>query len=213
MNIGEIYKNFRIPPNLQEHMLRVYGIVSFLETHWKGEKVDWKLVKEIALLHDMGNIIKFNLDRNPEFLGSEQVNIEYWRRVREEVINKYGEDEEEATGKMLREVGFDEKAIQIISDKAFGNSVGVRDSNDWHLKLLYYADLRTLPMGVGTLEERLSDVRERMPKYTSRPDFEDLVSACLEIGQQVQSNLDIDVSKITDESIVFDRNVALGMEI
>lgn len=204
MNITEVYKKFRIPPNLQEHMIRVYGIICFIEKHWIGEKVDWELVRKIALLHDMGNIIKFNLDAHPEFLGSEEKNVDYWKKVREEVIQKYGSDEEEATKKMLQEVGIDEIAIKIIEDKAFGNSVEVKNSNNWHLKLLYYADLRTLPLGVGTLEERLFDVRGRMPKYTSRPDFEDLVSACRDIEKQIQNNLDISVSEITNETIKVD---------
>ncbi len=213
MNITGIYKKFRIPPNLQEHMIRVYRIICFIEKHWIGEEIDWKLVKKIALLHDMGNIIKFNLDAHPEFLGSEEPNVEYWKKVREEVIKKYGLDEEEATRKMLQEVGVDEKAIQIISDKAFGNSVGVKDSKDWQLKLLYYADLRTLPLGIGTLEERLSDVRGRMPKYTSRPDFEDLVSACRDIEKQIQKNLDILTSEITDKTAKIDEDTLTKLEI
>ncbi len=213
MNIFEIYKNFRIPPNLQEHMIRVFGVIYFAEEHWTGEKVDWNLVKKIALLHDMGNIIKFNLDAHPEFLGSEKSNIEHWKNVREETIQKYGLDEEEATKKMLQEVGIDENAIKIIEDKAFGNSVGVKDSTDWHLKLLYYADLRTLPFGVGTLDERLADVRGRMPKYTSRPDFEDLVSACRDIEKQIQENLDIPVLKIIDENTKFDQNILNTFQI
>lgn len=213
MKIIEIYKEFRIPPNLQEHMIRVCGIINFIENHWKGEKVDWKLVKKIALLHDMGNIIKFNLDAHPEFLGTEEPNIEYWKKVQKEVIDEYGSDEEEATSQMLRKVGVDEKSIQVINDKAFGNSVGVKDSDNWHLKLLYYADLRILPFGVGTLEERLSDVRGRMPKYTSRPDFEDLVSACREIEKQIQNNLDIPVSEITSETTKFDNNILVKLEL
>lgn len=213
MNIFEIYKKFRIPPNLQEHMIRVYGIVCFIEKHWKGENVDWELVKKIALLHDMGNIIKFNLDQHPEFLGSEEPNVEYWKNVQKEIIQKYGSDEEEATKAMLGEIGIDANAIQIIEDKAFGNSVGVKNSSNWHLKLLYYSDLRTLPLGIGTLEERLSDVRGRMPKYTSRPDFEDLVLACREIEQQIQKKVDIDVSKINNETAKVDEKILYSFEM
>ena len=213
MKISEIYKNFKIPPNLQEHMFRVYSIVCFIEKHWKGEKVDWKLVKKIALLHDMGNIIKFNLDNHPEFLGTEAPRIDYWKKVQKEIIQKYGLDEEAATRKMLEEIEIDEKSIQIIEDKAFGNSVAIKNSNDWHLKLLYYADLRTLPFGVGTLEERLSDVSARMPKYTSRPDFEDLVSACRETEQQIQTNLDLYVSEITAISAGFDKSTLSDFEV
>ncbi len=30
MKVSEVYKKFGIPPNLQEHMLRVYSLVEFL---------------------------------------------------------------------------------------------------------------------------------------------------------------------------------------
>ena len=213
MKVSEVYKKFGIPPNLQEHMLRVYEVVCFIEKHWKGDDVDWKLVKKIALLHDMGNIIKFNLDKHPEFLGSEKSNIEHWKKVQREMIQKYGSDEEEATKMMLEEVGIDTNAMQIIQNKAFGNSVGVRNSTNWHLKILYYSDLRTLPFGVGTIEERLSDVRGRMPKYTSRPDFEDLVSACREIEDQIQKALDIQVSEINNSVIKLDKSILKNFEI
>lgn len=213
MKIGEIYKKYNIPPNLQEHMLRVYGIVLFIENCWIGEKVDWNNVKTIALLHDMGNLIKFKLDKTPELLGPEQENIEYWIRSQREMIEKYGVDEEEATSKILREIGIDEKLIKMISDKAFGNSVEISKSNDWHLKILYYADLRTLPMGVGSLESRLTDVRNRMPKYTNRPDFEELVNSCREIETQIQKNLKIDVNEIKDDAIEFKMKTLATFEI
>ena len=71
MKVVEVYKKFGIPPNLQEHMLRVFEVTSYIEKHWKGETVDWDLAKKIALLHDLGNVVKFDFDKHPEFLGSE----------------------------------------------------------------------------------------------------------------------------------------------
>lgn len=57
MKISDIYKKFGIPPNLQEHMLRVCGVVSFIKKHWNNAdiKIDWDLVKKTSLLHDLGN--------------------------------------------------------------------------------------------------------------------------------------------------------------
>lgn len=207
MKIVDIYKKFGIPPNLQEHMLRVYGIVCFVEEHWKGEeKIDWELAKTVALLHDMGNVVRFDFDNHPEFLGDEQKNVEHWKQVQKEVIAKYGTDDHEATRQMLQEVQVGDEAIEIILGKSFGNAVATKDSNNWPLKILLYADLRTLPQGIGTLEERIQDVRERMPKYVARPDFEDLVSASREIESQLQTNLSVPVSEITDISIKADIN-------
>ena len=203
MKIIDIYKKFGIPPNLQEHMSRVWGIVSFIEQHWKDSdvEVDWNLLKKASLLHDLGNVVKLDLDKHPEFLGKEQSNVDYWKEVQRNIIEKYGSDDHEATEKMLKEIGVAQNITDVIQGKSFGNSVATRDSNNWLLKILYYADLRTLPLGIGTLEERISDVRERMPKYTSRPDFEDLVSACKDIEKQIQDKLDVAVSEINDQTV------------
>ncbi len=201
MTITEIYDKFAIPPNLREHMLRVYGVVCFIEKHWKGEPVNWDLAKKAALLHDLGNAVKFDLDAHPEFLGEEQMNVEHWKEVQRQIIEKYGSDDHETTGKMLEEIGADRQLIDIIQAKSFGNSVESSKSDSWPLKIMYYGDMRALPFGIGTLEERIDDVRNRMPKYTSRPDFEDLINACRDIENQIAANLDMPVSEINENSI------------
>jgi hypothetical protein len=213
MKILDVYKRFDTPPNLQEHMIRVFGIVTFLEKHWIGENLDWKMIKDMALLHDLGNIIKYQMDKYPEMLGNELANIGHWKQVQQKIMKRYGSDDEEATKQMLKEISVDPKIIDTIFNKTFGNSVAVKNSSDWYLKLLYYADLRTLPSGVGSLEERLKDVRNRMPKYTSRPDFEDLVSACLNIGLQVVKNLNISETEVTNQSTSVDLNTINNYQV
>lgn len=206
MKIIEVYEKFKISPNLQDHMLRVCGIVEYIQKHWIGEAVDWNLTKKIALLHDLGNIVKFDFDKHPEFLGEEQKNVEYWKGVQSEIIKKYGSDDHEAIKKMLNELGIDEKSKEIIFSKRFGNSVAVKNSDNWVLKIMYYADLRTLPNGIGSLEDRISDVKDRMPKYTTRPDFDSLVDSCRGIEKQLQPNLNVSVEEINDSNIALDKD-------
>lgn len=202
MKVGQIYRKFGIPPNLREHMLRVAGVVAFIENHWSGKvSVDWGLTKKAALIHDLGNIVKFDLEKFPDFLGKEKKNIEHWRKIQVKTIKKYGTDDHRATGQILKDLGVDQGLIKIIMSKSFGNSVKIKASGGWPLKILYYADLRTLPHGIGSLEERIADVRKRMPKYAARPDFEDLVGAGREIERQIQQNLRVPVSRINNVSV------------
>ncbi len=213
MKVADIYKKFSIPPNLQEHMLRVCSIVECLKRHWKNDPhVDWDLAIKVALLHDLGNIVKFDFEKHPEFLGDEQKNISYWKQSQSKIIEKYGNDDDNVTKAMLSELGVDIGIAEIIFNKRFGNSVKVERSNDWVLKILYYADLRTLPFGIGSLEDRINDVRERMPKYTNRPDFEDLVNACQNIGKQIEEKLNIQASQINDKNVQINREL-LRLEI
>jgi len=192
MKINEIYQRFSIPQNLREHMFRVFGVVSVIEKNWIGEKLDWELLKKLTLLHDLGNIVKFNLKEEDMYL----------KETQQAIIDKYGPDDHIATGKMVSELGFDQEAVDIIQSKSFGNSVVIANSNNYLLKILYYADMRVLPTGVGTLEDRLFDVRNRMPKYTSRPDFEDLVNSSRQVEKQIQSFVSISLNTITNESII-----------
>ena len=106
MKLGEVYKKFGSPPNLQEHMLRVCGVTSYICEHWIGkEEFDWEKVRKISLLHDVGNIVKFDFDKYPQFLGDELKNIEYWRGTQKKIIEKYGNDDHDATKNMLLEIG------------------------------------------------------------------------------------------------------------
>ncbi len=214
MKVKDVYQRFGIQPNLQEHMFRVCAIVVFIEEHWTGkELVDWSGTKKAAVTHDLGNVVKFDLDKHPEFLGREQANINHWKRVQKQIIAKYGMDDHEATKRMLLELKVSNEITESILNKSFDNSIMVKNSNNWPLKILYYADFRTLPTGIGTLEERIADVRARMPKYTSRPDFEDLVAAGREIEGQLQRNLNIPVSEISDDSVKIDTESLLNLEV
>ncbi len=201
MNIQEIYKKFEIPPNLAEHMLSVTKVVYKIKEYWIGERVDWDFVKKSALLHDIGNIVKFKFDLIPEFMGDKATNIEHWREVQKRVIKKYGADDYIASGNILKEICITGDLWDVIQNKSFSNAVEVAESNDWYAKILLYADMRVMPFGVATLEERLSDVRNRMPQYTNRPDFEDLLNAARDIERQIADKLnakinDIDWSKV-----------------
>ncbi|KKU02892.1 MAG: hypothetical protein UX88_C0035G0003 [Candidatus Woesebacteria bacterium GW2011_GWC2_47_16] len=214
MKISDVYQKLSVPPNLQEHMLKVCGVVTFIEGYWiGGEEIDWNFIKKAALLHDVGNIVRFDFDNHPEFLRDEQSRVGYWRDVQKQMVEKYSKDDHAATKKILQEVGVDEKLIEIIWEMRFGKSVATRDSNNWPLKIILYADLRTLPLGIGTLEERLHDVRQRLSKYSTRADFKDLVNACRDIEKQIQQKVNIPLEQISDETLEIDSQVSLETEI
>ncbi len=212
MNIKTLYRKFGITPNLAQHMLIVAGVVLFIRDHWIGEILDWESLRKAALLHDVGNVVKFDLDKYPELLGEEKANLDYWKQIQKQTINKYGNDDHEATKKMLNEVGVDKKIIEIIIQKSFGNSKQTAASKDWYSKILLYSDLRVLTAGVATMQERFKDIKERMPKYVNRPDFRELLKACEDIESQIQENLDVSVSEINNE-LASETEKLLGINI
>lgn len=185
----------------------VTGIGVYLGNHWHGPTLDWQRIKITGLVHDLGNVVKFDLDKHPEYLGKEQTRVEYWKQVQKQVIEKYGADDHEATKRMLTEIGIGQEMQATILDKSFGNSIKIAAGRDWYAKILAYCDMRVLPGGIGTLDERLQDVRERMPKYANRPDFEELLAANRAIEKEIQENSDVPVSQISDETVSVDEKL------
>lgn len=195
MTINDVYLRYDTPQNLQRHMLDVAGMVQVIKKYWIGSNVDWRIVTSAALLHDLGNIVKFDFDKYPHLLGSEQSHIEYWREVQQSIINKYGSNDHAVTDVMLTELGISEDIRQVISSKSFGSSRQLMNDGTVEAKILLYCDLRVLPSGVGSLSERLNDIKKRLTKYSERPDFDQLAEACYAIQKEIQRSVSVDLSE------------------
>lgn len=120
---------------------------------------DTHTVVSACLLHDMGNIIKFRLDRFPEFLEPE--GLEYWKKVQDEYKKKYGTDEHVATLMICDELGVSDAVLTCIRavgmTKAHHNlSEGTREE-----QITNYADLRVGPRGIISITERIADGKAR----------------------------------------------------
>ena len=198
--ITDIYNEYRIPPALQLHQFRVTGvalqIIGSIDV-----AVDADSIIVACLLHDMGNIIKFNLDYFPEFLEPE--GLEYWQNVQNEYIEKYGRDEHQATLAIARELGMSEEVVANIDAVGFPNWCIASEHEDWNRKICVYADIRVAPKSVVSLEERLEDGMKRYGgKY---PELEtkrfELYDCIRDIESQIFSHMTITPSDITDASI------------
>ena len=77
-NILEIYKEHNVMPNLQEHMLRVAAVASLICDNCT-EKLNKEDIITACLLHDIGNIVQFQLSYFPEF--NKPQGIEYWQGI------------------------------------------------------------------------------------------------------------------------------------
>lgn len=213
IKIWQIYEKFVIPPNLQQHMLKVAVVTEYLKIHWIGVKINWDDIIKMALLHDLGNIVKFDFDKYSFFIDNEYKNIEFWKNKQKESTKKYGSDDHKATKQMLEEIGFSNNLIEIILDKSFENSIKTANSDNWTTKILFYCDLRVLTDGVGTLDQRFEDIKKRLLKYSERLDFPDLINACKDIEKQIQKNINIKINQITEESISKNNLHLLQIEI
>lgn len=192
MKISKIYEKYQIMPQLSTHMLRVAGVGKIILDRWKGS-VDKDLVIKSLLLHDMGNIVKFDL----ETLIMPIENIEHWRLVQKEWRNKYGTDAYEATKQITKELGRSDVA-KIMENEHSGYRSGnpaLLLSLGWPEKILSYCDVRVVPSGVASLKERISDLQNRYGRKLEWYDF------LYKLESDIKVATDTDLDSITEELV------------
>ncbi len=203
MKIHDIYDKYEIPKNLQQHMIRVAAVAAFICEHSK-EPVDIKSVISCELLHDLANIIKFNFDVFPQFIGAE--GKEYWEEVKLKFIKTYGNDEHTATYKIAEEIGVNDKVMQLIKSVGFSKISENLNSNQLERKICAYSDHRVSPYGVVSLKERLDDGRKRYLLNRPHSDtdanlYNSRMLSFFEIEKQIMSNCSISPEEINDQSV------------
>lgn len=199
MTTKDVYQKFGTPKNLQHHMLTVTGLICSVKEHWVGDEIDWGSLITAGLIHDLGNVIKFDLDKFPLLLGDELPRIDFWREEQKKLIAKYGNDDHEATRKMLDELGINDKIKDTIQTKSFGNIQETAKLDNWLPKILQYCDLRAAPERLMTLDERVSDIQERYNKYAGRADFPEMIEAAKSIEAEIAQSVDTKLDDIITE--------------
>lgn len=202
MNISEIYTKYKLMPSLQLHMFRVAGVAAVI-CDTINLPVDSHSILSAALLHDMGNIIKFKLDIFPEFLEPE--GKEYWQTVQNEYFEKYGHDEHVATVEIATEIGANEKVMDLLNRIGFSKANATYESSDFNLKIAAYSDMRVEPMGIVSLEKRLNDGRERnrnrQTSFSNDSLFAEMSEYLKKIEKQIFEKTSIKPEEITEEKV------------
>ena len=200
MKISEIYKKYKTMPNLQAHMLRVTAVASTICDNFQ-KPIDKSSIITTTLLHDIGNIVKFKLEAFPEFL--EPGGLEYWNSVQQEFIDKYGKNDYQTTYKILREIEVDPKVFSLIKSMEFRKApINARHKN-FEKKICQYSDLRVAPLGVLSLNERLTEVQDRFMrnKGIDEGKFTRLAESMRSIEKQIFSQIKIKPSYISNQKV------------
>lgn len=202
MKILEIYEKYKIMPQLQTHMLRVAGVASRIVDNFQ-KPIDKNSIISACLLHDMGNIIKADLELFPEYLKDK--GIQYWKSVQKEFVEKFGNSDHLATYKICKEVGIDSKIFNLIKGFGFAKTEETYKSQNIMRKICVYSDLRVSPHQVEPLEKRLEEARVRYLSkkkiiYT-KEQFDKFIPMWSEIEKQIFKYCRIKPAKITEEKV------------
>jgi len=220
MNILEIYKKYQIMPNLAEHQLRVAAVGDMICGNWnphpdplpKGEgglHVDRENIVAACLLHDMGNIVKFDLSKTHNLYSALFVKPKdqlFWENIKQEVIKKYGSGSHNVTIKIIKEIGVSPRILELVDCVGFNQGFDNAASGDVGKKICAYSDMRVMPNGVCSLEQRMADLRVRYKNHPEvsrdEKDSREVFEASLrEIERQIFEYCSIKPSDITEEAI------------
>ena len=205
--ILRIYEKYGTPSNLQKHMLRAAALSSIICNSWKGPEIDRERIVTVMLLHDMGNVVKMNLTKK-EYLPPENQDISYLKDLQNKYITRYGTDDHIVTYNILAEMGLDKDYLWLVLNKIFINNEMIANSNNYELKICAYADQRTGPNGIVTLQERFDELRRRYgnnPQASiNHPRAQYLIGSAYEIERQIMQYTSVDLSQVTDIEILLE---------
>lgn len=197
--ISEIYTEYKIMPNLQEHMFRVAAVASMICDNF-DEPIQKEEIITSCLLHDMGNIVKFNLEYFPEFNKPE--GIEYWQNVQNEFRNKYGNEDHAVNGKIAREMSLNNRIVELIDSISFFGASENAMGKDFGKKIVEYCDDRVGPLGILSIEERIMDLRKRYVHHgDNSPLRQAFENAIRQMEKQIFAKCKIKPEDINDETV------------
>ncbi len=202
----EIYAQYTIMPSLQTHQLRVAAVAKMICDNSVRE-IDVRVVLLECLFHDMGNIIKSDLDYFPDFVQPE--GKEYWETVKADFVQRYGVEQHAANAAIAREIGLPEQVIEIMNTSGFSLMKDIAATESLELKVCQYADMRVGPHGVLPMKERMLEGRDRYKKREvpvggasrSEAEFEELMRAAKALEEQIFSDVGIKPEDITDAAV------------
>ncbi len=196
--ISDIYDEYKIMPQLREHMFRVAAVAILICNNF-DENLLKENITEACLLHDMGNIVKFQLGVFfTEFL--EPQGLHYWETIQEEFIKKYGEDDHLATFKIVEELGITGKTFDFLESITSKLGKTREPTLDFNVQICKYADFRVSPRGVLSLRERINEWVNRDPRI-SQEYAENTFNIFSNIEQQIFAKCKIKPEDINDEAI------------
>jgi len=164
--ILDIYDEYKIMPQLRDHMFRVASVASLICDNF-SEKLPKEEIITACLLHDLGNIIKFDLKQTKHSINMD-IDLDFWEKVQKEFKERYGEKEHDATLQILKEIGVSKNVLDLVEIVDFSEVFDILDKII-EKQIVLYADSRADPFGIVSIEERLEEGRNRYKNRKNQP--------------------------------------------
>lgn len=196
LTVQQAYNLLSIPKNLQEHHLRVAGLLQILCDNWTGDEINSHDIVLAGLFHDAANILKFNFN-NPDMMGDEANRVDYWRQVQQEVITKYGNNIHQATLKMCQEANLSKPVLRIVDGLEWDRIKTVITKHNWPVALAIYADMRIGPFGLLSITERINNLHQRRPLIN----YNQVIQSAIALEKLLQESISIPLNSIQNQDL------------
>lgn len=193
MNTKQIYEEYMIPQNLQEHMLRVASLAKIILDHWIGPNVDKNAIIQACVFHDITKPINFDLTKQAQY-GMSPSEIANLDKLQCRLKSAYGDDEHHATVEVCKEIGCSPIAVKIVNNFEWSYIPSLLSKNDLATLIPIYGDMRVGPKGILTLKQRLEDLKSR----TGESEHE---LNGIQLENLVSKNVSINLNEISDKQI------------
>jgi len=212
--ITQLYKKYHVPKNLELHMFWVSALGQKIIDHWVGPKLHQKHTVSALLLHDIGNLVKFELNsswwlKNMQKIVLEETNstnfLNNLKKAQTQMIKKYGKNSELANVAILKEIGVEKGIIELIEDHSWERLTVALNTENWEEKIVEYCDLRVIPNGLTTVENRMNDLRQRYQhrdsSWADQESFQSRLSLVKQLEDQLEERTNIQLKTITHKEI------------
>lgn len=164
----EIYEQYRVPPWLQEHQVRVAAVGKM--TAAARDDIDIDLTVRTCLLHDIGAIVKFDFssDMHPDLRKLVPAHdVARWVAIQDDTRKRYGLKEYAASRAIIQEIGSAD-VQRVFDSMGLQNMPRILADNLKEAQAAQYADLRVGPNGILPIRERMADIATRYASYWER---------------------------------------------
>lgn len=196
MKVNNIYQEYQIPKNLQEHMLRVAALAEIILENWKGEQIDKRSIVIACVLHDLAKPMNFDLSKQAKF-GLTPEEIEDLAKLQNRLRNDFGKTEHQALINICKSLGCSPVTIRIIENFEWEFIPRLMIENDMESLVAIYSDMRIGLKGILSLKDRLEDLKTR----ESADDYQEKETNGFKLENLIMKNNTVDLNSIKDEQI------------
>ncbi|RJQ26158.1 HD domain-containing protein [Candidatus Parcubacteria bacterium] len=196
MKIHQIYKDYKIPQSLQEHMLRVAALAQIIVEEWKDLQIDKLSIVQTCLFHDIAKSMTFDLAKQKQF-GMLEEDIENLRKHQENLKSKYGKDEHLATVKICEKIGLSKTSVKLVNNLEWSYIPRLINNKNIESLIPIYCDMRIGPKGILSLKDRLDDLKNRV----GMDNYQETLENANKVEEIITQNIKTNINSITDNQI------------